>query len=31
MSTLTSRFDRIDTHLTAWMARHSIPLLILSA
>jgi uncharacterized membrane protein YkgB len=27
MSTLTSRFDRIDTHLTAWMARHSIPLL----
>jgi uncharacterized membrane protein YkgB len=27
MSTLTSRFDRIDTQLTAWMARHSIPLL----
>jgi uncharacterized membrane protein YphA (DoxX/SURF4 family) len=27
MSTLTGRFDRIDTHITAWMARHSIALL----
>lgn len=27
MLTLNRRFDRIDTHITGWMARHSIMLL----
>lgn len=27
MHTLPARFDRLDTHITAWMARHGIRLL----